>query len=219
MAFNIQDFSTNIKRYGTLQSNRYQVIFQPPRSYFQLWNNRFVQELTFRADSVKLPGVNFATFDHRRYGVGPIIKAPTNVQFSEIDISFIETSNQSVFEIFYDWANLVVNYREPTIGPDGPSIERQIFTANYKDDYVSNVMEIQVFNNSGTVYDAGTVYNIDTDPTRERGPVSIIELIDVFPISVSDTALSWSDNNSLIKVNVQFAFTTWRFKRTAQSLS
>lgn len=211
MAFNIQDFASNIKRYGTLQSNRYQVIFQPPRSYFQVLNSRVVPELTFRADSVKLPGVNFATFDHRRYGVGPIIKAPTNVQFSEIDISFIETSNQSVFEIFYDWTNLVVNYREPTISPDGPSTERQIFTTNYKDDYVSNVIEIQVFNNTGTVY--------GDDTYREKGPVSIIELIDAFPISVSDTSLSWSDNNSLIKVNVQFAFTTWRFKRTTQSLS
>lgn len=205
MAFNIQDFSTNIKRYGTLQTNRYEVIFSPPDGLVSSFGRDTTELLTFRAENIKMPGVSFANYESRRYGVGPTIKSPTNVQFSDIDVSFIETENQEVFDIFYKWSNLIVNYSNPLTAE--PGLLSQIYTTNYKDDFVSKNILIKIYNNSGT---SKFVPNIP--PTIK--PTGIIELTDAFPTSISDSALSWSDNDSLFKVNVQIAYTNWRFTRT-----
>jgi hypothetical protein len=204
MAFNIQNFASNINRYGTLQTNRFEVRFSPPIGLISTFGRDTSELLSFRAENIKMPGVNFANYESRRYGVGPTVKSPTNVQFSDIDVSFIEAENQEVFDIFYQWSNLIVNYSDPFTGEFG--LDRQIYTTSYKDSFISNI-QIRVFNNSGT---NKFVPNIPP----ELKPTGIIELTEAFPISVSDSALSWSDNNSLFKVNVQFAFTNWRFKRT-----
>lgn len=198
MPFNIQNFASNISRYGTLQTNRYEVEIPIPRGLSNSFSPETSRLLTFRAENIKMPGVSFANYESRRYGVGPTVKYPTNVQFSDIDVSFIEAENQEVFDIFYQWSNLIVNYSDPLPGALG--LDRQIYTTSYKDDFKSDI-KIKIYNNSGT-------YNgVSIKPT------GIIELIDAFPTSVSDSALSWSDNNSLFKVNVQFAFTNWRFTR------
>lgn len=202
MPFNIDNFIGNISRYGTLQTNRFEVVFQPPVGIYSVLNRDSVELMTFRAETVKLPGLNLSTYDSRRYGVGPIIKVPTNVQFSDVDMTFIETSNKDVFDIFYQWTNLAVNYRDL---PETSGIDRQVFTTEYKDRLASRMVEIRVYNNRGV---AGNENSINSD-----GPVATVELIDAFPTSVSDTQLSWSDNNSLYKVNVQFAYTSWRMTR------
>lgn len=204
MAFNIQNFTSNVGKYGILQTNRYEVVFSPPEGLRASFGRDTTELLTYRADSVKMPGVNFANYDTRRYGVGNVVKSPTNVQFSDIDISFIEAENQEIFELFYKWSNLIVNYGDAI--PGEPESLRQLYTTNYKDDFVSEIVEIKVFNNSGT-----NKFVSNTPPQIK--PTGIIELIDAFPISVSDSALSWSNNNNLFKVNVQFAFNHWRFKR------
>lgn len=202
MPFNIDNFIGNINTRGTLQNNRFEVVFQPPARLFNVLNRDSSELLTYRAESVKLPGLTLSAYDNRRYGVGPIIKTPTNVQFSDVDVTFIETSNKDVFDIFYQWTNLAVNYRDL---PEASGIDRQIFTTEYKDNIVSRRVEIRVYNNRGV---AGSESLTDSD-----GPVATVELIDAFPLSVSDTQLSWSDNNSLFKVNVQFAYTSWRMIR------
>jgi hypothetical protein len=209
MAFNIQNFTSNVNRYGVLQTNRYEVVFSPPAGLASSFGRDTSELLTYRADSVKMPGVNFANYETRRYGVGNVVKSPTNVQFSDIDISFIEAENQEVFDLFYKWSNLIVNYGDPIAGvpvSEVPGLLRQLYATNYKDTIVSKIVEIKIFNNRGTNKSVG-----NTPPPVI--PTGIIELIDAFPISVTDNALSWSNNNNLFKVNVQFAFNHWRFKR------
>jgi hypothetical protein len=190
MPFNVQKFAANIRQFGTLQNNRYDVIISPSNELANILGTNVQALLNMRSDSVMLPGLNFSLYENRRYGVGPLIKTATNVSFSEVGISFIETSNQDIFKIFYAWSKQIVNLRSNN------------FEVAYKDS-ISAKIQIRVYNNSGTA-----------NASRTEGPVAVIELIDAFPTTVSDTQLSWSDNNTVFKLNVSFAYTSWRIEET-----
>jgi hypothetical protein len=197
MVFNVRDFAANINRYGTLQTNRFEVVIRQPVGFPYDDNQYRWYTSTYRADQVKLPGIEMALYDSRRYGVGPLIKVATGIQSTETTISFIETGNNDTFKLFYDWTNLFVDYS--SYRRNG-AIERSIFTTGYKQDLVSPQIDIRIFNDTGR-------RNTTGEPGME--PVTTVCLVDAFPTNISDTSLSWGDNNNLYKVNVTFAFTSW----------
>jgi hypothetical protein len=203
MAFNVANFASNINQYGTLQTNRFEVSIKRPTGLSADYNFR-APLLTFRAEQVKLPGFESALYDSRRYGVGPLFKVATGIQNTQTTITFIETDRNDILKLFYEWSNLIVDYKSFRTG--GP-IERSLFATGYKSDIVSEI-NIKIFNNTGVK----SRYNELSGSSRNdtiQGPVTTVTLVDAFPSNVSETALSWSDNNSLYKVNVTFEFPTW----------
>lgn len=193
MAFNIQTFADNIATYGNLQTNKFEINLQIPR--FLIRNQAGVTNelLTLRADRVDLPGILFDTTETRRYGVGPIIKTPSNKsKFNDITISFIETHRGSIYTLFTDWLQGIVDFS----GGQGSTIA-PTFLTEYKNRY-SVPIGIKVFNNLGTNRN---------EPGTDIQPVLELNLIEAFPLSLSDTNLSWSNNNEIFKTNVTFSYT------------
>lgn len=200
MAFNIQNFSAEISKRGTLQNNKFKVRIAIPASLLSISRYSNAQEiLEFRANEVSVPGVTMDTSDYRRYGIGPIQKTATNVRFTEIDVSFIETRDSYVHRFFYDWTNFIFDY-----SGSGPNREvRPTFTSEYKANYATTV-EIMVFNNSGT-----SDGSLDTSGA-DSVPVSTIKLFDAFPVALSDVGLDWSSTNQLYRVRTSLNFSYWR---------
>ena len=217
MAFNIQNFASEIKRNGTLQTNRFEVRISRPRAFLRGGpieeNNQFLwNTIRLRAEQINLPGFDAATYDNRRYGVGPTFKVATGVQAKETTMSFIETGKNDIFKLFYDWTNLIVDY-ESYRNSSNISVPT-IFATGYKEDIIAETIEIRVYNNTGV----GSGPNIPTpgglslpvaNTVQQPLPIARVYLVDAFPISVADTSLSWNDNNTLLKVNVTFAFSSW----------
>lgn len=182
MTFNIRNFIGNINRYGTLQTNRFKVMISPPRLLTR--STGMMERLSYRAESARVPGLAIDATEVRRTGVGPREKVAVNVGFSDMGITFIEEGNNDVFKFFYTWVNGIFDFT----GSRGGS--NPTYSTAYKRDYVSEKIEIYVYDNSGKL-------------------VNKVVLKEAFPISLSETNLSWSDNNQLYKLNVTFAYTSW----------
>jgi hypothetical protein len=183
--FNIANFSAHIKDKGTLQTNKFIVRFGPP----EILKNGYdvvQRSIEYRANSVKIPGVNLDLQQVQRYGVGPQQKFPTNVNFSDIDINFVDMNGNVLWKYFVKWLNGIFDYTGTT-GRNGiPS-----YKVEYKKNYITDII-IYVFNNDGEQTNA-------------------IVLKEAFPISLGDVSLSWGENNRLYELNTRFTFKEWYY--------
>jgi len=186
--FNIAEFSTKINQRGTLQTNKFLVQITVP-SIRILNSYNLGNVLEFRASSIKIPGIDYNTIQTYRYGMGPSHKTPTNVQFKDIGISFIEDKQNSIWKFFSTWMDYIFKFQPGTQGRSSPGLT---YLAAYKDTYISPTMKILIFDNSGN--------NVNT-----------INLTQAFPITLNDIDLSWSEQSELMKVNVGFTFREWYF--------
>ena len=179
--FNIARFSAHINDRGTLQTNKFIVRMRPP---FMLGTNTVIDpSIEYRANSVKIPGVDLETQNVSRYGVGPSQKFPTNVNFTDVDINFVDMNNNAFWKYFAKWMNGIFDYTGRS-GGSQPS-----YKVEYKKYYETDI-QIFVFDNAGNQTNA-------------------IILKEAFPISLSDVSLSWSENNRLYEFSVRFAFKEW----------
>jgi hypothetical protein len=194
--FNIQDFKSNIGKDGVLQNNKFLVTISNPQQFVN------VGLLQFRASDIRIPGVSFETLNTHRYGVGPIQKFPTNVNFTDIGITFIEDKHGSIWNSMNSWTRKIFNYGGVNtvdgISPSSVFYQEQ-YTLEYKNTYSTNIV-IQVFNNEAENDTYIGALGSDIKATL------IITLLDAYPISMHDVPLSWSDNNNLFKTTVDFTF-------------
>jgi hypothetical protein len=184
MAFNIAQFSGNIRTYGTLQKNRFEVQMTLP-SILGINSNTTSRILQFRAEAVTLPGVTLEMNPVHRYGVGPSSFFPTNVNFSDTRITFLDTQTNGIWKTFYSWINQIFDFSGGATGNRSPS-----YAVEYKKNYVAPTAMITIYDNDG---------NITTKVVLE----------DCFPYSLDNTDLSWGHNNDLFTVNVSLRFNRW----------
>jgi len=178
MAFNIQSFADNVGRYGTAPVNRFEVRIPAIPITYPIFDARV---MTFRAEKVNIPGIVLDSFESRRYGVGPSIKTASGIsRFNEISIDFIDTSKLEIRAFFHEWLNYIVD----TAGGNGVA---PTFLASYKSQY-SVPMEILVYNSMDLL------------------PIYVIEAVQSFPTSMTDSSMAWSRTNELFRTSVVFSY-------------
>lgn len=183
MTFNIANFSAHISKFGTVQTNKFRVDIGTPAILRPINNGDLYQ---YRASSVRVPGANFDMQNVSRYGVGPQQKFPTNVNFTDIDVTFVDTNYNALWKYFTIWMNGIFDYT----GIAGGS--QASYRVEYKTNYVADT-DIYVYANSGDL-------------------VNKITLKDAFPVSLGDVNLSWSENSRLYEFTVRFSFKEWFFE-------
>jgi hypothetical protein len=190
--FNIDTFINDLNKRGTLQTNKYEVKIARPRVFVR--NEAIFEQLKYRAESVRIPGVTLETTDVRRYGHDIRQKTTTGASFNDVGITFIEQDMNRVSKLFYYWIDKIYGFRgidssRTTVTVINPGQQNSTVPGSaveYKDNYSTRI-QIDVFNNNGQL------------------TMSVI-LEDAFPISMGDVSLGWSDRNSLYKLNVSFAY-------------
>jgi hypothetical protein len=181
VGFNIAEFSARINDRGTLQTNKFLVQINNP---FQINN-----DLQFRASNISMPGVSLKYISTYRYGMGPEQKTPINVSFTDLSITFIEDKQNSIWKFFTTWIDSIFKFQP---GTNGTTVAGTTYLSLYKDDYISQVMKILIFDNNGN--------NVNT-----------INLTQAYPISIGNIELSWAEKSELMKVTVGFTFREWYF--------
>jgi hypothetical protein len=210
MAFNVADFASNIARYGTLQTNKFEVKFydavgsnnpsRPSRVSENIYENLNLgaEEIESfqrgfliqrqRIDSVRMPGATIDTYESRRYGVGPNIKVGTNVRMEPFSISVITDKNYDLYKFFHSWMNTVFDFSGLLI--DRVSNRIPSYLTSYKSEYVMDA-EVSLYENNAEV-------RVD------------YRFFQVFPIGITEPQLSWRDNNNIHKFDVTFSYTNWQ---------
>ena len=178
------DFLSEFRRRGFARTNLFEVTIRPPRNLTS--NQGMDKVIHLYADSVNIPGLNFATSETRRYGYGPIEKKPYAPIFNDISISFLVDGNGNIYKYFYKWMNSIVASDQYVNGNSSSSNGLGAFEVEYKDEYKCQ-LGISTFDEAGN-------------------SVLTSQIVDAIPIGLSDTSLSWSENDQIMKMNVTFTY-------------
>lgn len=201
--FNIARFRANVSESdAVLPTHSFLVTFTP----MDWIPSRALREdimsvLTMRCDNVILPSINLLQEQNiRRYGYGPVENVPYGVNVGDFTLQFIVDKGASVVDFFEAWLNRIVN-RDSYGGADMNSesdaryqtYKIKPYEVAYKDTYACP--SVNVF-----VYD------------RAQNTVMEYNIYDVFPTGIQSMNMSWSEENSLMKLNVTLSFTDLRIR-------
>jgi hypothetical protein len=208
--FNLNSFLTEVLNQDVLPSHSYLVTFAPFRNGFPenqpltnfVTNKR--STLVMRCENVILPTPSLLEEENiRRYGYGPVEKVPYGVQFSDVSMTWLVDSKSEIIDFMHQWMNTIVSHDSPGISGDGTTISNSSyrdklggyspFEVGYKDAYTNPIVRIYVYN-------------------RQQQVVTEYEMFDVFPMNIQSINLSWSDENQIQKLTVNFAYVNMRMK-------
>ena len=193
MPFNISSFKANIKDYGYLQTNKYEIYVKPPDvllnnsiiNFLGVSNNvDIVKLIKFRTEEVYLPGISIQSADVSRYGIGPTQKFPFNAQFNEIRLTLVSDGYSQIWQFWYHWLRSVFEFS----GADRLRAGNRLptYTAEYKNNH-SSIIQIIVYDNLGNA-------------------IQKINLYEAFPTSMREIPVSWKENNELLKFSIMLTF-------------
>lgn len=185
----VVNFLSNINKVRGLQrsSHFYVQISVPPVA--KGWMS-IVPTLSFLTESASLPGVSLATSDIRRYGYGPVEKKPYAPVFVDTTLTFFCDNSGLIQRFFYYWMNSIVKYNTLINGGSASNVPTKQnmnpFEVGFKDDYATDI----------------TITTID-----ESGKdVTVVKLIDAYPVFMGDVPLSWADSDSISRLPITFTY-------------
>lgn len=195
MAFSINEFKSVVaSNNGFLKDNKFVVGIARPRGLpSNLYNdtssssNDALRMLEFYAESVSVPGISLQTSEVRRQGIGNLEKMPWGAAVTDADISFRIDKKSKTWNFFYTWMSTIYDFNMS----ESPNHPTTLFELGYKNDY-STTISLFVFDDNGNL-------------------VIEIDLIDAFPLSISDMSLNWGSAN-IIKLNVKFNYKSWNIR-------
>lgn len=188
----ISSFFANIRGFGVQRTNLFLVRILPPNILFRTGEATLekyrILELT--AEGVNLPGVNLSTIQNRRHGVGYQQRYVNDVTFNDLSITFINTGDMFITEIFTQWMNSMVRFDSFMESAGTSTTGLQPFEIEYKSEYIAGDFYIDVFD-------------------ERKDVVVSYRILEAFPISMSDISLGWGNNDEYSKFTVNFAYSFW----------
>ena len=175
MAFNVSDFKTQVKDW--LRPFSYEVVIQPPTN-IPLPS----REIALRTETVVLPSGALMTTENKPYGGGLTLNIPYSQQSQIVSCTHTVDSNGEMIQYFFNWMDYIAD-----INGD------QRFTAAYFDDYVSRVMEVNLYDLSGN-------------------KVKTYELFDVFPVTAAQSPMGWANSQDTVKLEVSYRYRNYTVK-------
>ena len=180
MAFNIQEFQSQIGRNGYGVTNLFTVeITAAPATGFSQ------RDLVFYARSATLPEFDIQTQDVAHAGFGSATRKPTGMQFPVLPVTFLVDKDHKIMTFFHDWSRKIVNY-DRSGGPTGAANGLRPFEINYKSDYQGS-LRVTLF-------------------SRFNGSNSYVyEFFGAYPISIGSIATAW-ESDELLFLPVGFSY-------------
>lgn len=203
--FNIDAFRASVV--GTdsvLGTHSFLVVFSPMDwvSRNAILNDIF-PTLTMRCDNAILPTINLLQEQNiRRYGFGPVENVAYGVNVGDFTLQFIVDKEAAIIDFFEAWMNRIVN-RDSFGGANMNNVigdSKRPYEVAYKDTYACPTVNVFVYD-------------------RSQNTVVEYNIYDVFPTGIQSMNLSWSEENSLMKLNVTFSFTDLRIRPKVSSFN
>jgi hypothetical protein len=193
-SFNIKRFREEVSSADSiLPTHSFLVVFSPMPWALQKFPaaGKLDSLLTMRCDNVILPSISLLQEQSiRRYGFGPVENVAYGVNSADFTLQFIVDKEALVVQFFEAWLNTIVN-RNSYGGANMNSVSqsgRRPYEVAYKDTYACS--SVNVF-----MYD------------RSQNAIMEYNIYDVYPTNIQSMNMSWSEENSLMKLNVVFSFT------------
>jgi hypothetical protein len=188
MAFNITEITSAINSAsGLAKPNMFFVVITPPSS---LGLSTYPRQAMFFCDSAQLPGLTFDTSPIKTAGYGGAEMRPTNAAFPAVNATFIVDARGRAIRFFQQWLALLNNWSRERVGVmQGTSLSYGEW--NYPETY------------------EGTVEIHAVNPDNNNSEVVVYQLSRAFPVQVGDIAVAWELNDTIMKLPISFAYTSW----------
>ena len=198
MPFNVSSFKANISGEGYQKTNAYEVVLTPPPSI----NSNIVSNINgdfsvtavansikFRTTKILLPGIDIKTVNVRRYGIGPLQKYATTNEYTEFRMEILCDRYGGIWQFWYHWLRTVFEFSGNSDARTGNINTFPSYAASYKND-ISTTLLVTVFDQEGK-------------------DIMRFDILEAYPVALSDTSLSWGDNG-LVQLAVLMNFKEYR---------
>lgn len=193
-SFSIESFRQEINRSGILPAHSFLLYINPKGVPYTTVDPR---ALVLRMESAQIPGVSLMLQDVFRYGYGPNLRMPHAAQYNVMSASFIVDGSAENYKFFYDWINLVVNHESQggDMMAQNEKTKMYPYQVNYKKSAPGEAGGYALGQMNLGVYD------------RSNNKAMNVKFYDVYPFTISDLDLRWSEADTPIRATVQFVFT------------
>lgn len=204
MAFNIDQFKSNIQSDGYLKANQFEVIFVPPPIMYNTNINNLgtpvstmitAANMRFRIEQVRAPGVQLFSVDYPRYGIGTTQKMPFNAQFQESTFSILCDGYGDIWQFWYNWLRAINEFSGTDSSRVGYANRIPRYTNEYKENY-STIMQLIIYDQFGNV-------------------IERINMYEAFPTAIRETQLSWADTQDLMRLSIAITYSSFTLNGTA----
>ena len=187
MAFNINEFRSQIASRGLAKSSLFYVTITVPASLTNtLGSIMDSNTLSFFCDTASLPGMEFGTVDYKKHGYGKSYKRPVEFNESTLPLIFMVDAEFGVVKYFHRWFQSIFNYNNGSAVREDPQ-GKLPYEFEYHDNYAATI-EIFVF----SMNDTQKVYKY--------------KFSKAYPMSIGEVNVAWEINDQIMKLPVTFEY-------------
>lgn len=190
--FNVNNFRSAINEKDVVRTNKFLMEFTIPTGLLQTRrateNIETARRAEYWCEISNSPALNLLTTEGRRYTYGPLEKRPFSTGYNDLQVTFLEDCQSDNFRLINDWFRMI---NHSTLNSERRYGNQLMYSyeMNYREDYITDA-KLKIYDNKGNI-------------------VRSIVFSEMFPINITDTALNWSDVNSILRLNVNFTFLEW----------
>ena len=198
MTFNAKKFRESFDKLQPAKSNNFEVTFSnAPRAIIgnttegslEVWD-KFIRNVPFRAATTDLPGRNLEIYETKY--AGPNINLPFTPVYQPLNIEFIEDSEMNIRAVFDRWLDF--QRRGEKVDAKLGGQYNELNSLVYYDDFIVDTVFLDVIN-----------------PTNKF--ITRFTFFECYPVAIAPTNVSWENNNSVMRIPVEFAYRYYEVKR------
>jgi hypothetical protein len=189
----LNEFKSNIEKLGTVHQNRFDVKIPGPYS----------EDLSFRCESVNIPGIQILTADFKLFGGQPIVKIPNGRSNDEVQMTFIATGDFRDKYFFEEWLHKISDFETNNVAYY-KDVSKDIWITIYNE--TQGVRVESVFNPSLEAIENSRRSTITSNGSYKFQNIYTAKLTKAIPNRVEMIQVSWADVDQLLKYSVNFSY-------------
>jgi hypothetical protein len=226
----LNDFKTHITKEGIVSQNRYDVFFYRSNSD---WKTS-PRDLTFRCDSLNIPGIQITTADYKLYGGQPILKIPNSRVQDDVQITFLTMGKMTDKYFFEEWLDSISDFSSNSIAyynDVASDIDIDVYNDIYEES-TSRLLPDVLFEEPTTVVNVSDItkttnslslVNLLADQysylngvgNGKTKPIYTVKLVKAIPTRIESVQVGWADTDTPLKYTVNFAYESLKFESSA----
>jgi len=208
----LNDFKTHITKEGIVSQNRYDVFFYRSNSD---WKTS-PRDLTFRCDSLNIPGIQITTADYKLYGGQPILKIPNSRVHDDVQITFLTMGKMTDKYFFEEWMESISDFSSNSIAYYN-DVASDIDIDVYNEIYEEARTEVRPLSeNESPPNESAGNGSINTNKRRgELKAIYTVQLIKAIPTRIESVQVGWADTDTPLKYTVNFAYESLKFESSS----
>lgn len=182
MGFNVNNMVSSLNKTGLAKASHFEVFISGGGDI------ETERELSYRAETVDVPGRSLSTVEHKFKNYGPINKVPYGQIYGDVTVQFLVSQDMREKEYFEIW-------QEKMVGTGAFSEGESQYNVKYFDDYAGTV-EIRQYGSHGQLH-------------------SIHTLNQAYPIIVNPITMGWAEEGA-VRLGVTFSYKNYKCLYTKQ---